>query len=68
MTRTLRWVGIEVREPPRFYGENDLKEVITKFELEVLESKRLIVFDISLKGAPICWWVTHKENIHDWYQ
>jgi hypothetical protein len=25
MMRALRWVGIEVREPPTFYGMNDLE-------------------------------------------
>jgi hypothetical protein len=37
MTRALRWVGIEVREPPTFYGRNDLEEILTKFELEFFE-------------------------------
>jgi hypothetical protein len=68
MTHTLILVGRELREPPIFYGQNDLEEFITKFELEFLESKRLIVLDISLKGAPTCWWGTYKENIHYWYQ
>jgi hypothetical protein len=35
MTHALRWVGTEVREPPTFYGQNDLEEFLTKFELEV---------------------------------
>ena len=65
---TLRWVGTEVREPPTFYGQNDLEEFLTKFELEFFESHRLPVLDISLKATPACWWGTHKENIHDWYQ
>jgi hypothetical protein len=54
MTCTLRWVGTEVREPPSFYGKKYLEEFIKKFELEVLESQRLIVLDISLKGEPAC--------------
>ena len=57
-----------MKEPPSFYGQNDLEELLTKFELEVLESQRLLVLDISLKTTPAHWWGTHKENIHDWYQ
>jgi hypothetical protein len=26
MTSTLRWIGLEVRQPPNFYGLNDLEE------------------------------------------
>jgi hypothetical protein len=65
---TLRWVGTEVREPPTFYGQNDLEEFLRKFELEFFESHRLPVLDISLKATPACWWGTHKEKILNWYQ
>jgi hypothetical protein len=41
MTCVLRWVGIEVREPPTFYGLNDLEEILMKFEVEVRENQRL---------------------------
>jgi hypothetical protein len=68
MMRALRWDGTEVREPPSFYGQNDLEEFLTKFELEVLESQRLLVLDIPLKETPARWWDTHKENINDFYQ
>jgi hypothetical protein len=33
MTRALRWVGIKVREPPTFYGLNDLEEFFMKYEI-----------------------------------
>jgi hypothetical protein len=39
----LKWVGTEVREPPTFYGQNDLEEFLRKFELEVLENQRLLI-------------------------
>jgi hypothetical protein len=65
MARALRWVGTEVREPPSFYGQNDLEEFFKKFGLEVLESQMLLVLDISLKETPARWWGTHKEKIHD---
>jgi hypothetical protein len=35
MMCALRWIGLEVREPPTFYGLNELEEFLMKFELEV---------------------------------
>jgi hypothetical protein len=57
-----------VREPPSFYGENDLEELLENFELEVMKIQRLLVLYISLKNKPAHWWGTHKEKIQDWYQ
>jgi hypothetical protein len=68
MTHALRWIGSEVREPPTFYGMNDLEEFFMKFELEVVEIQRLPVLDISLKATPSHWWGTHKEKINNWFQ
>jgi hypothetical protein len=68
MTCTLSWVRTEVREPPSFYVQTDLEEFLTKFELQVLEIQGLLVLYIFLKEILACWWGTHKEKIHDWYQ
>jgi hypothetical protein len=65
MTHALTWVGTEVREPPNFYGQNDLEEFLRKFDLEFLENQRLLVLYISLKEKPSRWWGTHKEKIND---
>jgi hypothetical protein len=51
MTHALRCIGSEVREPPTFYGQNDLEELLRKFELEVLDVQRLLVLNISLKAT-----------------
>jgi hypothetical protein len=67
MTCTLRWVGTEVREPPTFYGLNDLEEFLMKYEVEVMENQILPALDISLKDTPAIWWGTHKENINNWF-
>jgi hypothetical protein len=32
---TIRWVGIEIREPPCFHGLNDLEEFLKNYEEEV---------------------------------
>jgi hypothetical protein len=64
----VRWVGTEIREPPIFHGVNELEEFLTKYEEEVLENKRLLSLDISLKATLGRWWGVHKETIQDWYQ
>jgi hypothetical protein len=61
MMCALRWIGSEVREPPNFYGQNNLEECLTKFELEVLENHRLLVLDMALKATPARWWVLTKR-------
>jgi hypothetical protein len=43
MMRALRWIGSEVREPPKFYGMNELEEFLMKFKLELIEIYRLPV-------------------------
>jgi hypothetical protein len=67
-TCTLRWIGSKVREPPNFYGLNDLEEFFMKFELEVEENQRLPILYISLKATPARWWGTHKDKINNWFQ
>jgi hypothetical protein len=59
----VRWIGIEIREPPNFHGLNDLEEFLKKCEEEVLENQRLLSLDISLKETPAIWWGAHKETI-----
>jgi hypothetical protein len=61
----VRWVGKKIREPPSFYGSNDLEEFLTNIEEEVLENHRLLALDIALKETPSRWWGAHKETIHD---
>jgi hypothetical protein len=68
MTCVLRWVGTEVREPPTFYGLNDLEEFLMKYEVEVMENHRLPTLYIALKDTPARWWGTHKEKINNWFQ
>jgi hypothetical protein len=58
MTCVLGWFGIEVREPPTFYGFNDLEEFLMKFEVEVMENQILPTLYISLKDTPTRWWGT----------
>jgi HEPN domain-containing protein len=64
----MRWVGTEIREPPSFHGINDLEELLTRYEDEVLENQRLLSLEISLKETPTRWRGAHKETVKDWYQ
>jgi hypothetical protein len=52
---SVRWVGTKKREPPSFHGVNDLEEFLKKYEEGVLENKRLLALDISLKETPAIW-------------
>jgi hypothetical protein len=52
-------------EPPTFHGLNDLEELLTNYEEEVLENHRLLSLDIALKETPNIWWGMHKETIQD---
>jgi hypothetical protein len=61
-------VGTEIREPLSFHGINELEELLTRYEDEVLENQRILVLDISLKETPTRWSGAHKETIKDWYQ
>jgi len=40
-----------------------LEEFLTNYEEDVLENKRLLDLDISLKDTPARWWGAHKETI-----
>ena len=68
MKHTLRWVGNEVREPPTFYGLNDLEYFLMKFEVDVMENHILPTLDIYLKATLARGWCTHKNKINKWFQ
>jgi hypothetical protein len=58
-------VGTKIREPPNFYGINDLEEFLTRYRDEVLENQSLLALDITLKETPARWWGVHKETFKD---
>jgi len=41
MTHALRWIGSKVREPPNFYGKNYLEELLSKFDEQGGEPKKM---------------------------
>jgi hypothetical protein len=67
MTCMMRWVGTKVREPPTFYGLNDLKDFFMKYEVQFMENQILLALYISSKATPIRWWGTHKAKINNWF-
>jgi hypothetical protein len=64
----VRWVGMEIREPPSFHGVNYLEVLLAQYKEEVLGNQRLLSLDIALKATSARWWGTDKETIMDWYQ
>jgi hypothetical protein len=68
INHAVRWVGIEVREPPSFHGINDLEEFLSRYEDEVSDYQILLALDIALKAMPTRWWGAHKQTIKDQYQ
>jgi hypothetical protein len=68
INRAVRWVGIEIREPPSFHGLNDLETFLTHYEVKVLENQILLALELALKATPTRWWGANKETITDWYQ
>jgi hypothetical protein len=68
INHAVRWVDMEIREPPCFDGVNDPELFLTRYEDEVLENQRLLALDVALKATPARWWGAHKKTIKDWYQ
>jgi hypothetical protein len=56
----VRWIGIEIGEPPSFHGLNHLENFLTQYEDEVLGNQRLLAMDLSLKATPARCWGAHK--------
>jgi hypothetical protein len=52
VTRVLIWIGTKVRHFPIFTKEENLENLLTEFESEVLDSQILLVLDIALRDTP----------------
>jgi hypothetical protein len=66
ITQSLHWIGIELCDPPRYDGLNDIILFITMFELQVPKQQRMLALDVFLKETPTRWWVAHREGMEDW--
>jgi hypothetical protein len=68
MTRSMRWIGTELCNLPRYDGLSDISMFVKTFELQVPEQQRLLALDVVLKVTPTRWWVAHREGMKDWLQ
>ena len=66
MTKSLRWIGTEVRDIPTFDGLSDVNEFLQQFEQETSQEQRLEILDLAVRATPARWWYTHKEHIASW--
>jgi hypothetical protein len=66
--RSLRWIGTELCDPPRYDGLTDISMFVKEFELQVPEQQRLLALDVVLKVTPARWWDAHREGMKDWSQ
>lgn len=62
ITKSLRWIGIEVCELPPFDGLGDVEVSFMELESIVLEPKRMLALDAALKATPARWCVAHKNS------
>lgn len=66
MTKSLRWIGLEVCNVPSFDGTNNLEEFICAYQVRVQEKDWLRALYVALEATRSRWWATHKEHIEDW--
>jgi hypothetical protein len=66
ITRSLRWIGTKLCDPPKYDGLNDIKYFVKVFKLQVPKQKILLALDVFLKATPARWWAAHKEGMKDW--
>ena len=62
----MRWIGTEVRDPPRYEGIIYVASFIREFELQIADKQRLLALDVALKEILARWWARHKDRIEDW--
>jgi hypothetical protein len=66
ITRSLCWIGIELCDPPKYDGLNNLSSFVKDFEFQIPVQQRLLALDFVLKATPTRWCATHNEGIEDW--
>jgi len=68
ITKSMCWVGTKVCELPLFDGLSDVEILFVELEIFVVEQKRILALDASLRDTPARWWAAHKNSIQDWSQ
>jgi hypothetical protein len=59
---------MELCDPPKYDGLNDIRYFVKAFDFQIPKQKRLLALDFVLKDTLAKWWVSHKEAIEDWKQ
>lgn len=65
LTKSLRYVSMEVRNLPHYDGLDDVNLFLDKFEREVPEEHWFEALDLVLRTMPTCWWGTHNNSFTD---
>ena len=60
MTKSLRWIGTEIKDIPSFDGLADVNEFLQQFEQEISHEQRMEVIDLAVRATPARWWHSHK--------
>jgi hypothetical protein len=68
INRSLRWIGTELCDPPKYDGITDIGTFVTSFELQVPEKQRLLALYVVLKVTPTRWWSAHRDGVNKWSQ
>ena len=66
MTKSLQWIGAEVKDIPSFHGLVDVDKFLQQFEQEIPHEQRMTAIDLPIRATPARWWNAHKENIPSW--
>jgi hypothetical protein len=65
ITQSLRWIGMELCDPPMYEGLTDIILFVNTVEFQVPEKQILLALYVVLKATPTRWWVVHKEGMED---
>ena len=52
LTKSLRWIGLEVSQIPTFSGFSQVKEFLVENEIQVPSFQRLKALDVALRATP----------------
>ena len=66
MIKLVRWIKLEVSDPPIYDGINGLDGFLQKMKSCIVKDYQMDVLDTTLKGTTARWWETRNDDIHDW--
>ena len=66
LTKSLRWIGAEIKDIPSFDGLVDVNDFLYQFEQEIPHEQRMLAIDLAVRATPAIWWHAHKQHIASW--